>query len=148
MSVRVRDFRTGDLGRVLEIERRTFPVPWSALEFLHAYTSDRSSIVVAELDGKVVGYAVFELQRRRGKLVGHLTNLAVDEAYRRGGVGSSLLAECLRRMREAGCSTVRLEVREGNTVARAFYEKHGFREVGKVRLYYGDEDAVVMELEL
>ena len=144
----MRDFTVGDLGRVLEIERRAFPIPWSAWAFIHAHMSSRSSIIVAELDGKVVGYAVFELQRRRGSLVGHLTNLAVDEAYRRRGVGSTLLAECLRRMRKAGCSSVRLEVRESNSAARAFYRRHGFREVGRVRWYYGDEDAILMELEL
>ena len=34
MAVRVRDFTVGDLERVLEIERRAFPIPWSAWDFI------------------------------------------------------------------------------------------------------------------
>jgi len=41
-----------------------------------------------------------------------------------------------------------LEVRESNSTARAFYEGRGYEEIGKVRAYYPDEDAVIMRKRL
>ena len=40
-----------------------------------------------------------------------------------------------------------LEVRLKNTVARMFYEKMGMQTVGRKPNYYGDDDALVMELD-
>ena len=45
-------------------------------------------------------------------------------------------------------SKVTLEVRESNATAQAFYKGLGFTELGRVRAYYPDEDAVVMSKAL
>ena len=41
-----------------------------------------------------------------------------------------------------------LEVRVSNDVARELYKKFGFREAFIRKNYYGDEDAIVMILDL
>jgi ribosomal-protein-alanine N-acetyltransferase len=43
---------------------------------------------------------------------------------------------------------VHLEVRPSNSAARALYETLGFSPTGLRRRYYGDEDALLMTLDL
>jgi ribosomal protein S18 acetylase RimI-like enzyme len=54
----------------------------------------------------------------------HIDQLYVDPSYQRRGVGSSLLDRALDNA--SGRTT--LHVFEANGGARAFYEKHGFRQ--------------------
>jgi ribosomal-protein-alanine N-acetyltransferase len=43
---------------------------------------------------------------------------------------------------------VHLEVRPSNATARTLYRSLGFRETGRRPRYYGDEDALLMTLDL
>lgn len=52
--------------------------------------------------------------------------LAVDEQFRRRGVGSSLIKTCLKRAAQKGYEEVILEVRSDNPSAAKFYQKLGF----------------------
>jgi ribosomal-protein-alanine N-acetyltransferase len=80
----------------------------------------------------------------------HITNIAVDPALRRQGIGRTLLRGVLDDARQRGLRLVALEVRPSNIEARALYESFGFRVVGRRRGYYYDtgEDALVMETTL
>ena len=79
----------------------------------------------------------------------HLLNIAVRPEARKGGIGRSLLRECLRRSMLAGGRRIFLEVRPTNQEAIRLYEKEGFRFVGIRRGYYTDtgEDAIVFARE-
>jgi ribosomal protein S18 acetylase RimI-like enzyme len=59
--------------------------------------------------------------------------LAVDAAARGQGVGTRLLTAVFDQARHAGCRTVRLEVVDTNTGARALYERLGFTEIKTYR---------------
>jgi [ribosomal protein S18]-alanine N-acetyltransferase len=76
----------------------------------------------------------------------HIMNLAVHDVARRGGRGRFLLRMALARARRAGARRALLEVREGNTAARALYEAFGFAAVGRRKAYYTNpvEDALVL----
>ena len=52
------------------------------------------------------------------------------------------------RFVEENATRITLEVRESNTAARSFYQLQGFVEIGRVRAYYPDEDAVIMSKTL
>jgi GNAT superfamily N-acetyltransferase len=54
-------------------------------------------------------------------------SITVHPDYRRQGFGSAILAELLRRAREADRTTVWLGTAEDDEGARAFLEQHGFR---------------------
>ena len=73
---------------------------------------------------------------------GHVISLAVAPAHRRKGIGTRLMKAC-----ESRCASdrVSVEVRKGNVRARKFYEKLGFQLKSEIHLYYGTEDACVME---
>ncbi len=80
--------------------------------------------------------------------VGHILNIAVDRDCRRRGVGTSLMEGIEERFRHMDASQVTLEVRESNATARSFYKRRGFNEIGRVKAYYPDEDAVIMSKNL
>jgi ribosomal-protein-alanine N-acetyltransferase len=82
--------------------------------------------------------------------VGHLISIAVLEQYRGRGVGSALLSETIRALRDVyEVESIYLEVRVSNDVAIHLYEKFGFRKARIIKHYYMDgEDAYVMVLRL
>jgi ribosomal-protein-alanine N-acetyltransferase len=102
--------------------------------FLRYYRVFRDTFFVLD-KVTVLGYIIFAPD-------GHVVSLAVAQGYRRKGIGTALINTC-----ESCCRGDRLlvEVREGNMGARRFYRKLGFRLKARIRLYYGTEDAFVME---
>jgi GNAT superfamily N-acetyltransferase len=60
--------------------------------------------------------------------------LYVDPPFFREGGGSALIAASETAGREAGCRRALLWVLEANPRARAFYEKHGYRPDGALKV--------------
>ena len=84
-----RDFSPKDIDAVLAIESDSFEFPWSGKDFKFCLSLDRCGCLVAEREGDVVGYAVYE---RRDRTI-RLLSCAVLDTERRSGVGSALLRE-------------------------------------------------------
>lgn len=61
-----------------------------------------------------------------------LHKLYVDPLRQRGGLGSALIGEVLRRAAAAGAGTLSLRVNRGNAGAIAVYRRRGFAIVGEV----------------
>ena len=59
-----------------------------------------------------------------------LHTLVVDPAAGHNGYGTKFLQFYERFAQEHGCPYLRLDTNERNTRARAFYQKHGYWEVG------------------
>ena len=96
-----------------------------------------------------MGFAIAGRQRRRGALVGRLITIDVDGAWRRRGMGHSLLEEIENRASGKGVVAVLLEVAMDNTAAQEFYVRHGFVRTGRIPGYYlGRIDALAMEKQL
>lgn len=146
VDVEITKFRRRHLRKVLTIETRVYPRPWSASLFLSelAQRSTRSYIV-ARYEGEVVGYAGMMFTG----LEAHITNIAVDPTFHGRKVGSRLLLTLITEAIARGAETVSLEVRVSNIPAQAMYEKFGFAVVGTRKGYYIEtkEDAFVMVAE-
>jgi ribosomal-protein-alanine N-acetyltransferase len=142
-SLNIRRLAVSDLSRVVAIERRSFPAPWSLSMFLLELSKTGGICLAAEQDDQVVGYVVCS----RFEDVWHVMNVAVAPHRRRTGVARSLIASLLERIGDPQ-ARLTLEVRVSNTGARALYERLGFLAVGTRRRYYSDngEDAVIMWL--
>ncbi|MFC8432963.1 GNAT family N-acetyltransferase [Streptomyces sp. NPDC057253] len=96
--------------------------------------------LVAEQDGEILGWACHG-PYRDGELRtedAELYAIYVDAQRFRGGVGHALLRESVRRCTTAGHPRMLLWVLEGNTRARRFYERHGFRADGTEEPYEVD----------
>ena len=77
---------------------------------------------------------------------GEITNVAVDPACRRRGIGEGLLTEMKKRAADHKIARIVLEVRVSNEGAIRLYEKQGFSSVGIRRGFYElpKEDARIM----
>ena len=131
-----------DLPRILEIEKTSFPSPWSANTFVTTLHDRRCRNIVICDHGVVIGYCfTFTM-----KIMIHLLNLAVHPDHRKKGIAKRLLNEILSHARAGNKSYVFLEVRKSNEEARLLYESQGFSHVSTWPQYYTDtrEDADVM----
>ena len=145
----LRTMRRDDLPAVLEIERRSFAQPWSRAFFEKELSTSFAHLTVAVEEGPgrdaIVGYTC--CWRVTDEV--HLLNVAVHPERRGLGLGRTLLESVIRQAQAGRARVVFLEVRAGNVVARRLYRRHGFRDLGIRRGYYGPgQDAVVMELRL
>ena len=143
MNVELRRLEQQDLGTVEEIERASYPTPWSRSMFAAELRKPSSIALGAYLEeGELVGYAFVS----RYVDAWHVMNVAVSPSYRRRGIASTLLG----RLFEVTASDPRrgytLEVRVSNAEAIRLYERLGFESRGIRRGYYTDnrEDALVM----
>ncbi|NNN34457.1 GNAT family N-acetyltransferase [Streptomyces sp. S3(2020)] len=94
--------------------------------------------LVAEQDGELFGWAACGPYRDEGEVRtadAELYALYVDPGRYGAGVGHALLQESVRRCAAAGHDRVYLWVLKGNTRARAFYERAGFRADGAEELF-------------
>jgi tRNA threonylcarbamoyl adenosine modification protein TsaD/ribosomal-protein-alanine acetyltransferase len=141
-DTRLRDMTAADIAQVLEIERASFPTPWSEGMFTHELVASGRSWIVADRQGEVVGYA--------GVMVvygdAHIMNLAVKEDARRSGIGRVLFDELRSRAIQLGGDILTLEVRPSNDAAIALYESEGLKVIGMRPGYYADtgEAALIM----
>ncbi len=141
-EVRVDLMTARDLPEILEIERASYPTPWTEKMFLDEIRTTLAQCLVVKIDieGRpvIAAYIVFWLVADEI----HLHNLAVRKEFRRQGLGVNLMT----LMKEIGATRQTLEVREHNEAAINLYRKCGFAVKGRRPKYYDDtaEDALIM----
>jgi len=137
---------TADMDEVMAIERTSYRFPWSAGFFLQELQVACARSVLAECDGRIVGYVLYWILP--GALDVH--NIAVHVDFRRRGIGRVLLDRVIDEARRQSAARVTLEVRRSNLTAQKLYESVGFVTSGVRKGYYSDdgEDALAMTLEL
>ena len=144
------EYKEGDLVEILEIERDSFPTPWSPGLFRSEMANSISRILVGKTvqaqGTAVAGYVVF--WRVADEI--HLHNIAVRRDLRKCGIASRLLSKVIRDCLQEGGRFVTLEVRRSNLPAQKLYESFGFSVRGVRRGYYTDtgEDALIMSADL
>src|SRR5215216_1326457 len=146
MNVSLRKMTVQDISAVLDLDRKSFSLPWPERSFRFELAENPASRCwVAELDGKIVGMIVVWLIVDEA----HVATLATHPDYRRQGIGKRLLAYALRHMIQDGARSTFLEVRESNLAAQEMYRKFGYEVTGRRRHYYRDnnEDAILMNLD-
>jgi [ribosomal protein S18]-alanine N-acetyltransferase len=131
-----------DLPSAMEIDSLCLPRPWSEAIWREELESPFGLYLVLEEGDEIFGqigvrHVVNEL---------HVTTLAVRPERRRQGYARALVDAALAAFPEA--RRVHLEVRPSNAAARSLYEALGFATTGLRRRYYGDEDALLMTLDL
>jgi ribosomal-protein-alanine N-acetyltransferase len=142
LDVDLRPLEVRDLSAIEEIERASYPTPWSRSMFASELAKPSSICIGAFHEERLVGYMIIS----RYVDAWHVMNIAVAAEARRHGIATRLL----QRLFEVTAGQERrgytLEVRVSNTGAIDLYEQIGFRQRGIRRGYYTDnrEDALIM----
>lgn len=105
----------------------TTSAPWSEGAFRD--TLSEPSVFVIDVDG---GFALGRVVLDEAELL----TLAVRPDRRRRGLGQGLLQGFETSSARSGAISAFLEVSEDNAPARALYEKCGWTEAGRRKLYY------------
>jgi ribosomal-protein-alanine N-acetyltransferase len=140
----LRQLQLRDLNAIEEIERRSYPTPWSRSMFA-GEVSKPTSLCVGAFEPErdvLVGYIIVS----RYVDAWHVMNIAVAPEHRRRGTARQLLEHLFETTLDDGQRGYTLEVRVSNAGAISLYESLGFRSRGIRRGYYTDnrEDALIM----
>ena len=99
-----------------------------ALEIFRAVSSRPDhTVLVAELDGRIVGTATVLIEQKFihcGGRAGHIEDVTVAKGVQSRGIGRSLVRACLEHAAAAGCYKTVLECAD---VVKEFYCSLGFR---------------------
>ncbi len=109
--------------------------PGEAAERLAAMQDDGIAVLVAELDGAVVGCLATSVMRtlHRPAPVGRVSLLVVDEPMRGRGIGEVLIREAEQVLASQGCYMVEITSNFRWVDAHRFYERLGYEKTS-VRL--------------
>ena len=129
-----------DIEHVLEIEKKSFPFPWTKQQFHDEFNKAHSIQLVYESDKQIYGYVI--AWYITGEL--EIGIIATDQNKRKSGVASGLLNHLFRETKPTDCF---LEVSIINTSAIEFYKHHKFQIISTRKNYYRDgSDAIIMKL--
>ena len=127
-----------------ELEQLLFAVyevsPWTANQVAEVLRSDVNSCVLAEDEGLLVGFLVWQETDFEAEVL----QIAVLPSYQGQKIATALF-DFLPANKE-----IFLEVRESNKPALLFYKKEKFEAIARRKAYYHApvEDAIVMKREI
>jgi ribosomal-protein-alanine N-acetyltransferase len=133
------------LEQIINIERSSFPKPWTEYHF------------ISDLNNKIsLNWVYLENIHVKGYLFGwhvmdqyHLNNIAVAKSFREDGIATQLLKNMALYLMDIKVKSVFLEVSSSNLPARKLYEKMGFVPQAERKNYYiNGDDAVLYTLEI
>lgn len=145
-GVTFRPWTQADLVEIYALEKSVYlDDPWSMAQFKEEYSGELRQYLVAQFEGKVVGYAGIMLA---GDVTDILT-LTIASKFRRRGIAREFLKRMIDWSRNQKALAIMLEMREGNLEAEPLYVAQGFRKLSTRANYYGPGlTAVVMRKEL
>ncbi len=142
------DYRPDDFETLWKIDQACFArgISYTRRELAFYIARKRGFTLVAEHDGKIIGFIVVDRNRQNE---GHVITIDVLPEARRAGLGSHLMASAEERLRGLACSMVFLETAVDNAAAIAFYKRLGYSVVHIIPHYYLDTiDALVLAKNL
>ena len=171
----IRKMCAADLEAVARIEAENFSTPWKRSDFERYLDDPQALFLVATIERTGIEGCDPENARHQSgptdvrqdagraelKTIagyigclyaadeGDITNVSVDAACRRRGIGRELVRTLLTESEQRGCERIFLEVRQSNEAAVRLYQMHGFQEIGIRRNSYQKpaEEALLMRYE-
>jgi ribosomal-protein-alanine N-acetyltransferase len=146
----LRPYQPSDFDALLAMDQLCFPktIAYGRREMKSYLQSEGSRCIVAEIPGLGIPspknsgpqtsktIAGFILTERGGEFA-HVITLDVLDVYRRQSIGSLLLEAAEQEAASRGATIMYLETATNNKAAIALWKKHGYRESGTIKNYYG-----------
>jgi ribosomal-protein-alanine N-acetyltransferase len=147
MPVTLRAYEPHDFSALHRLDQSCFPpgISYSKTALRYFLKLPSADCIVALESTAIVGFILTE----ENPPLAHIITLDVEEAHRRRGIGSTLLAESEKNLALRGVRTVLLETATNNEPAVAFWKSHGYRIEAVLKNYYaGHLDAYEMRKSL
>jgi len=136
-EVIIRQMEIDDIGSVYHLGEKlftseAFPIlyrTWDPYEVTDYFTSDPDYCLVAQVEGRVVGFVLASTIEKEGtawKRYGYLSWIGVDDAFQRTNLGRRLYKRLEERLREDGVRMVIADTEADNEGAIAFFRMLGF----------------------
>lgn len=149
-ALSLRRYTMEDVDQVYALDQRSFSLPWPRSSFVAELGNPASAGWVIEHTPAPSSPPVIIAMAVVWTILdeAHIATFAVDENWRRQGVGKALLDHIIRHARKAGVTQIFLEVRRNNLAAQHLYSGAGFEIIDTRKGYYKDthEDAFIMRL--
>jgi [ribosomal protein S18]-alanine N-acetyltransferase len=143
MAVTLGSYDPHNFSALHRLDQSCFPagISYSKTTLRYFLTLPSADCIVAMDGGAIVGFILTE----ENPPLAHIITLDVNEAYRRRGIGSALLAESEKNLGLRGVRSILLETATDNDAGVAFWKRHGYRiEAVMKRYYLGKLDAYEM----
>jgi len=143
----IRDALVGDVAAITALYNATIPTTTTAwtetpqsdaerLEWFEQQRADGFPVLVADVDGVVVGYTAYEHFRGAGKWPGYRFTVEhsvhVAESHWGAGVGRALIEHLVDRARAAGLHVMVAAIDGANAGSIEFHRRLGFIEVARM----------------
>lgn len=129
MDIKIRDYEQSDYKGLISLLSEVYgsKIEQPILESVYI-TSSRSIIVALDESENVVGCTFVEIQEDfvRPSRIAYVTYVAVDERFRKQGIGRKLLLAVEDICKRCNCSAIELTSANFRIGAHAFYESLGY----------------------
>ena len=137
VETEIRQMEIDDVSAVYHLGEKLFtseefPIlyrTWDAYEVADYFTSDPDYCLVAETNGKIVGFILantIEKERTAWKKYGYVSWIGVDEESQRSNLGQRLYRRLEDRLEEDGVRMVIADTDVNNEKAISFFKTLGF----------------------
>ena len=136
-EVSIRQMEIDDIASVYHLGENLFtseefPIlyrTWDAYEVTDYFTSDPDYCLVAETEGRIVGFVMATTIEKEGtawKKYGYVSWIGVDEAFQGTNLGRRLYRMLEERLKEFGVRMIIADTEGDNEKAIAFFKAMGF----------------------
>ena len=138
----IRNVEPTDIFAVIKLSYETLTERYSPSLFNYFYETFPQGFLVAEKNGKLIGFII---GTKTTEDFVRILMLGVSATYRKKKVATNLIKRFFEIMHENNVIKIYLEVRTNNEIAIRFYKKMGFNIVDVIPVFYQDgEDAYAM----
>ena len=149
MSIIVKKTDIGDLEILYKIEKECFTLEaFSKKQITSLLQAPNSISLLAEINGKIVGFIIALIYGGRNGKIGHVFTLDVALNARKKGVGLKLLDSLEQILREKGVNVCYLEAKVNNVAARELYRKLGYVEIRFLKGFYRGGNGIRLKKSL
>ncbi len=142
----LRQCQRRDLFRISEIEKEAYGSSYPYLPmiaFVQYFELFSYTIVVAEKDDKIIGFAMAGQAMINKKIAWFLSNCVLEE-YRNQKIGQSMVQWRIERLKRLGIELIKSPIAPENIASRRMLENCGFKFTREIANYFGDGTSRIM----
>ena len=128
MSMNIRKYQRSDYDGLIALLGKEYKSNISQQVLEKNYISSSKTILIADDNGRVAGCTFVELQTDyiRPRKIAYVTYVAVDQNFRKQGIGRALIQSVEEICGEKHCDAIELTSANYRTEAHSFYQSLGF----------------------